>query len=132
MLPLIETFRPFLVLVGGVLLLRALWVATLGAMMRLGRPRGVLVPLWTLAALAAGYAVTPIEMVHSPVLDLTALVDATVRSLETMRPVPPPEPELAFDRFGTLLRFIEAPPLGIWAAVAGTAALNLFLALRLR
>ncbi|MFN3144490.1 MAG: hypothetical protein ACE368_04115 [Paracoccaceae bacterium] len=50
MLPLIETFRPVLVLVGGVLLLRALWVATLGAMMRLGRPRGVLVPLWTLAA----------------------------------------------------------------------------------
>jgi hypothetical protein len=132
MLPLIEMFRPVLVLVGGVLLLRALWVATLGAMIRLGRPRGALVPVWTLAALAAGYTLTPIEMVHIPVIDLTALVDSTVRSLETMRPVPPPEPELAFDRYGTLLRFIESPPLGIWAAVAGSAALNLFVVLRLR
>ncbi len=132
MLPVFEMFRPVLVLVGGVFLLRALWVATLGAMIRLGRPRGMLVPLWTLAALVAGYAATPIEMVHSPVLDLTALVESTVRSLETMRPVPPPEPEMAFDRHGTLMRFIEAPPLGIWAAVAGTAALNLLLVLRLR
>lgn len=132
MLALFDFLRPALMLGGLVLLLKALGVLTLGAMMRLGRPAGALVPLWTLAALATGYALTPVEPVYTTVIDLDDMVQGILRSLETMEAAPPPEERLAFDPLATLLHFVTKPPLGIWAALAGSAALNLVIVVRYR
>ena len=126
MLPaLFDSFRPVIMLGGFVLLLRSLGFLTLGAMVRLGRRGGALVPLWTIAALVAGYLVTPLEVVYSPVLAVEDLVAGILHSVETLEPAPPPPERLAFDVFGTVMRFVYEPPWGLWGAMAAMALLNL-------
>lgn len=124
MATLLDLARPALMLGGFVLVLRLLWLMTLGAMVRLGRPRGALVPLWTLAILAAGYALTPVQPVYTPVIDVTEMVDGILRALETMEPPALPAERTAFDPLATLMRVVHEPPWGLWAALLGATILN--------